>query len=201
MAGAEEDITLLLERWRSGQPGAFDRLAPAVYQRLHDVVAAYLSGENRSPTLQVTALVNEAFIRLMQNRNVQYSSREHFYVFAAKVMRRILVDHARAAASQKRGERPQRVILAPELAWIDAASPEYLDLERALDELAVADPEKLQTIELRFFLGATADETADLLGHSRARVNRDVNFAVSWLHNRLKSLRPGPNETRTVSAR
>ncbi|MBM3763749.1 MAG: sigma-70 family RNA polymerase sigma factor [Acidobacteria bacterium] len=190
MPGAEANITLLLERWRSGQQDAFAELAPAVYDRLHGVAAAYLTGESRNSTLQATALVNETFIRLLQNQNVQYSSREHFYVFAAKVMRRILVDHARASATQKRGEHPERVILAPELAWVDAASPEYLDLEIALDELGAADPEKLRTIELRFFLGATADETGELLGHSRARVNRDVNFAVSWLHKRLKTLRP-----------
>lgn len=198
MSSAEDNITLLLDRWRSGQQDAFDQLAPAVYERLHGVAAAYLTGESRNATLQATALVNEAFVRLMQNQNVQYSSREHFYVFAAKVMRRILIDHARASAAQKRGERPERVVLAPELAWVDAASPEYLDLETALEELGAADPEKLRTIELRFFLGATADEAGELLGHSRARVNRDVNFAVSWLHKRLKILRP--NETRTNSA-
>ena len=198
MSSAEDNITLLLDRWRSGQQDAFDKLAPAVYERLHGVAAAYLTGERRNATLQATALVNEAFVRLMQNQNVQYSSREHFYVFAAKVMRRILIDHARASAAQKRGERPERVVLAPELAWVDAASPEHLDLETALEELGAADPEKLRTIELRFFLGATADETGELLGHSRARVNRDVSFAVSWLHKRLKTLRP--NETSPISA-
>jgi RNA polymerase sigma factor (TIGR02999 family) len=193
MASAEENITLLLDRWRSGQQGAFDLLAPAVYDRLHGVAAAYLNEERRSQTLQATALVNEAFVRLMQNQKIEYSSREHFYVFAAKVMRRILIDHARASASQKRGQRPERVTLAPELAWVDAASPEYLDLENALNELGAADPEKLQTIELRFFLGATADETGELLGHSSARVNRDVTFAISWLHKRLKAIRSERN--------
>jgi RNA polymerase sigma factor (TIGR02999 family) len=129
--------------------------------------------------------VNEVFLRLMQNSRVQYASREHFYAFAAKLMRRILVDHARRDGSKKRGERSERVVLAPELAWVNAASAELLDLDRALSELAKLDPAKVRTLEIRFFLGATSMETAELLEQSRARVDRDVNFALSWLHQRL----------------
>jgi RNA polymerase sigma factor (TIGR02999 family) len=118
---------------------------------------------------------------------VNYASREHFFTFSAKVMRRILVDQARKNLTAKRGAGVQPVALAPELAWVDASSPEFLDLDVALSELAESDPDKVRTVEIRFFLGATSTETADLLGHSRSRVDRDVRFAVSWLHRRLKS--------------
>jgi len=129
--------------------------------------------------------VNEVFLRLAKNTNMEYASREHFYAFAAKLMRRILVDYARKDATKKRGARAERVMLAPELAWVDAASPELLDLDHALTELAELDPAKVRTLEIRFFLGATSTEAAELLGQSRARVDRDVKFALSWLHRRL----------------
>ncbi|BDC49457.1 DNA-directed RNA polymerase sigma-70 factor [Bryobacterales bacterium F-183] len=182
------EITRLLQEWRGGNEAAMDQLAPAVYDHLHAIAEAYMRGERGGAlnTLQATALVHEVFLRLVQNRDVAYENREHFYTFSAKLMRRILVDHARRGLTKKRGENPTTVALAPELAWIDADSPELLDLDSALQELAQLDAFKVQVLELRFFLGATGDETADLLGVSRARVNRDVNFALSWLHNRLK---------------
>jgi RNA polymerase sigma factor (TIGR02999 family) len=179
------DITQLLLQWRQGDSEAFDRLAPAVYDHLHTVAASYLRGERAGHALQATALVHEAFLKLMQTRGVEYGSREHFFAFAAKVMRRILVDYARRDLSKKRGEGAERVALAPELAWVDASSPELVDLDRALSELAAIDPDKVRTLEIRFFLGASAAETADLLGQSRSRVDRDVRFALSWLHRRL----------------
>jgi RNA polymerase sigma factor (TIGR02999 family) len=181
------EITQLLHQWRQGDPEAFERLAPAVYDHLRTVAASYLRGERPGHALQATALVHEAFLKLMQTRSVEYGSREHFFAFAAKVMRRILVDYARRDLSKKRGEGAERVTLAPELAWVDASSPELLDLDRALSQLAAIDPEKVRTLEIRFFLGASAAETADLLGQSRARVDRDVRFALSWLHRRLHS--------------
>ena len=185
METASANITQLLAQWREGNETAFEQLTPAVYDRLHAIAESYLRGERPAHTLQATALVNELFLRLMRNSSVQYASREHFYAFAAKLMRRILVDYARREASQKRGAYPERVMLAPELAWVDAASPELLDLDHALTELAELDPGKVRTLEIRFFLGATSMEAAELLGQSRARVDRDVNFALSWLHQRL----------------
>jgi RNA polymerase sigma factor (TIGR02999 family) len=179
------DITLLLDEWRQGNREAFDKLAPQVYDHLREVAHAYLRSERRDHFLQATALVNEVLMRLIHTQRVHYSSRSHFYAFAAKLMRRILVDAARNSGAQKRGGDAQRVALAPELAWVDAASPEMLDLDRALSELAEVDPEKAKAIELRFFLGATASETGELLGQSRAAVDRDVKFAISWLHRRL----------------
>src|SRR5579871_3732084 len=189
MGPSPANITQLLEEWRKGDEAAFEQLAPAVYERLHAIAESYLRGERPTHTLQATALVNELFLRLMRNSNMQYASREHFYAFAAKLMRRILIDYARRDASQKRGQHPERVMLAPELAWVDAASPELLDLDLALTELAELDPVKVRTLEIRFFLGATSIEAAELLGQSRARVDRDVNFALSWLHQRLHGAR------------
>ena len=185
MDSAPANITQLLAQWRQGDETAFEQLAPAVYDRLHAIAESYLRGERPTHTLQATALVNELFLRLVKNSNMQYASREHFYAFAAKLMRRILVDYARKDTAKKRGERAEPVMLAPELVWVDAASPELLDLDHALDELAELDPAKVRTLEIRFFLGATATEAAELLGQSRARVDRDVNFALSWLHQRL----------------
>jgi RNA polymerase sigma factor (TIGR02999 family) len=180
------DVTQLLRDWRRGDQAAFEQLTPAVYDRLHSIAEACLRGERVGHLLQATALVNETFLRLLQSQGIEYSSREHFYGFAAKLMRRILVDYARRESTLKRGAGTQPVALAPELAWIDAASPELLDLDQALSELAEFDPDKVRTLEIRFFLGATAVETAELLGYSKARVDRDVTFAVSWLHRRLK---------------
>lgn len=185
MGPTPANITQLLAEWRQGDESAFEQLAPAVYDRLHAIAESYLRGERPTHTLQATALVNEVFLRLVKNSGMQYASREHFYAFAAKLMRRILVDYARKDGAKKRGERAEAVMLAPELAWVDAASPELLDLDHALTELAALDPDKVRTLEIRFFLGATSTEAAELLGQSRARVDRDVNFALSWLHQRL----------------
>jgi RNA polymerase sigma factor (TIGR02999 family) len=187
------NITVLLDQWREGDPEAFERLVPAAYDHLHAIAEGYIRGERREHTLQATALVHELFLRLVNTQSVQYASREHFFTFAAKLMRRILVDYARKQQTQKRGAGAERVTLAPELAWVDAASPEMLDLNQALTELAEIDPDKVRTLEIRFFLGATSMETADLLGLSRSRVDRDVTFAVSWLHRRLSRARTEQN--------
>lgn len=182
---APSNITVLLEQWRNGDPGALDRLAPAIYDHLHMVAQGYLRGERAEHTLQATGLVNEVFLRLIQNQDVSYRDRSHFFTFAAKLMRRILVDHARKLLSLKRGQAAERVTLAPEFLWVNIQSPEMLDLDTALNELAEMDPEKVRIVELRFFLGATATETAELLDISKAKVDRDIRFAVSWLHQRL----------------
>jgi RNA polymerase sigma factor (TIGR02999 family) len=202
MGPTPANITQLLSEWRQGDETAFEQLAPAVYDRLHSIAESYLRGERPTHTLQATALVNEVFLRLVKNSSMQYASREHFYVFAAKLMRRILVDYARKDGAKKRGERAEPVMLAPELAWVDAASPELLDLDNALTELAELDPAKVRTLEIRFFLGATSTEAAELLGQSRARVDRDVNFALSWLHQRLHGGNPaGSSEQNSPDSR
>jgi len=201
MGPAPPNITQLLDEWRKGDETAFEQLAPAVYERLHSTAESYLRGERPTHTLQATALVNELFLRLMKSSGMQYASREHFYAFAAKLMRRILVDYARKDTAKKRGERAEPVMLAPELAWVDAASPELLDLDHALTELSELDPAKVRTLEIRFFLGATSMEAAELLGQSRARVDRDVNFALSWLHQRLHGGTSGGSEQNSPNSR
>jgi len=201
MGPGPANITQLLDEWRKGDETAFEQLAPAVYERLHSIAESYLRGERPTHTLQATALVNELFLRLMKNSSMQYASREHFYAFAAKLMRRILVDYARKDTAKKRGERAEPVMLAPELAWVDAASPELLDLDHALTELSELDPAKVRTLEIRFFLGATSMEAAELLGQSRARVDRDVNFALSWLHQRLHGGTSGGSEQNSSDSR
>jgi RNA polymerase sigma factor (TIGR02999 family) len=179
------DITLLLEQWRAGDAAAFDRLAPAVYDHLHQVASSYLFRERSDHTLQVTGLVHELFLKLLQSQGVTYQDRSHFFAFAAKVMRRILVDHARVSKSQKRGDGAERVPFTEELAWVDVRSPDMLALDAALDELAQLDEQKVQILELRYFLGATAEEAAELLGLSKSTVDRSVRFSITWLHQRL----------------
>ena len=182
------DITILLEQWRSGDAGAFDRLAPAVYDHLHQVASGYLLNERPGHTLEATGLVHELFLRLLKSQSVSYQDRTHFYTFAAKVMRRILVDYARRGKAQKRGG--ERVVLADALAWMDPGSADMLDLDAALDELGALDEFKVHVLELRYFLGATGEETAELLGVSKATVDRAMRFSITWLHSRLTQPRP-----------
>jgi RNA polymerase sigma factor (TIGR02999 family) len=179
------DITELLDRWRSGQPEAFEKLVPAIYDQLHRVAASYLSRERADHTLQATGLVNEVFLKLLNSQGLKYKDRSHFYAFAAKLMRRILVDHARRYRSQKRAGGAERVTLAPELQWVDVRSGEMLDLDTALDDLGQLDETAVRMLELRYFLGTTSEETAELLGISRGAVDRCVRFSLSWLHARL----------------
>lgn len=182
---SEGKVTLLLEQWRAGDVGAFDKLAPAVYDHLHRVATGYVNRERIDHTLQATALLHELFLRLHNSRAISYRDRDHFFTFAAKVMRRILVDYSRRASSLKRGKCSERIPLTEDLAWIDVQSLEMLELDRALDELALMDELKVRIIELRYFLGATSEETAELLGLSKATVDRSVRFSITWLHQRL----------------
>lgn len=186
----QPEITVLLEQWRLGDTAAFDRLAPAVYQHLHQVASRYLARERPNHSLQATGLVHELFLKLLENQGVSYHDRTHFFTFAAKVMRRILVDHARRNKSHKRGDGAVRIPLAPELAWVDAASPDMVALQASLDELAELDELKVRILELRYFLGATAEETAELLGLAKSTVDRSVRFGITWLHNRMTQ-KPG----------
>lgn len=185
MDAQQGEITELLDRWRTGQADAFEKLVPVIYDDLHKVASSYLVRERADHTLQATGLVHEVFLKLMRTPGLSYRDRSHFFAFAAKLMRRILVDYARRHRSQKRGAGGDRVALAPELAWVDIRSTEMLDLDAALDELAGLDEAQVQILELRFFLGVTAEETAELLGLSRAAVDRSVRFSISWLHARL----------------
>jgi RNA polymerase sigma factor (TIGR02999 family) len=174
-----------LGKWKDGDSSAFEELMPLVYPHLREVAAAYVRRERNPDVLQATALVHELYLRLLNQKKAAWEDRRHFYVFAAKVMRMILIDHAREIHTQMRGGGYDRVPLSEDLVWVNIGSPELLDLNHALDELGALDAGKVQLVELRYFLGCTAEETADLMQVSKATVDRDLRFAKSWLYRRM----------------
>jgi len=182
---AKGEITLLLAKWKDGETSAFEELMPLVYPHLREVAAAYVRRERNPDVLQATSLVNELYLRLLNQKKAAWDDRRHFYTFSAKVMRMILIDHARGNQAQMRGGGMQRVPLSDDLAWINIGSPELLDLNRALESLAELDPYKVQLVELRYFLGCTTEETAALMDVSKAKVDRDLKFIKSWLYRRI----------------
>lgn len=179
------EITVLLGKWKEGEPSAFDQLVPLVYPRLRNVAAAYIRRERNPDVMQATALVHELYMRLLNQKKAAWEDRSHFYAFAAKIMRMILIDHARGNQAERRGGGAERIPLNDEIAWIDIGSSELLDLNRALDELAATDEYKVGLVELRYFLGCTSQETADLLGVSKATVDRDLKLIRAWLYRRI----------------
>jgi RNA polymerase sigma factor (TIGR02999 family) len=184
---AKGEITLLLAKWRSGEASAFNELIPLVYPHLREVAAAYIRREHNPDVLQATALVHELYLRLLNQKKAAWEDRSHFYTFAAKVMRMILIDHAHERQTQSRGGNLDRVPLNEELSWVDIGSPELLDLNCALDELNALDPSKVQMVELRYFLGCTSEETAGLMKVSKATVDRTLRFTKSWLFQRVRA--------------
>ena len=179
------EITVLLRKWKDGEPSAFEDLMPLVYPHLREVAAAYIRRERNPDVLQGTELVHELYLRLLNQKKAVGEDRGHFYAFAAKVMRMILIDHAREMQTLSRGGDLDRVSLSDDLAWVNIDSPELLDLDRALDELSQSDAAKVQLVELHYFLGCTVEETADLMQRSRTSVNRDLKFVRSWLYSRI----------------
>ena len=186
MVPSTGEITLLLAKWKEGDLLAFEQLMPLVYPHLREVAAAYIRRERNPDVLQATALVHELYLRLLQQKKAVGEDRCHFYTFAAKVMRRMLIDHARESQTQIRGGGQERVPLSDDLSWVNIDSPELLDLNRALDELCALDPGKVQLVELRYFLGCTSEETASLMKISRASVDRELKFIKSWLYRRIR---------------
>lgn len=184
-SGQAGEITLLLDSWARGEPGAMDRLAPLVYDQLRSLADALLRGERPDHTLQGTALVNEMFQQLLRLRKVSLNDRAHFYTFAARLMRRLLVDHARQMKAAKRGAGLARAPLNAELAWVSPLDETSLDLAAALEELQSLDEAKARAVELRYFLGCTVEESAAILGVSPSSVDRDIRFSLAWLHQRL----------------
>jgi RNA polymerase sigma factor (TIGR02999 family) len=182
---AQGEITLLLSKWRDGEPSAFEQLMPLVYPHLREVAAAYIKRERNPGVLQATALVDEVCLRLISQKKANWEDRSHFYTFAAKVMRMILTDHARGNIAQKRGGGAQHIPLNEQIPWIRIGSESLIDLNRALDDLNAIDPYKVQLVELRYFLGCTAEETAALMQVSKATVDRDLKFIRSWLYRRV----------------
>ncbi len=179
------DITILLRRWKEGDRQARDQLMDHVYPHLHEVAAAYLRRESAGHTLQPTALVHELYIRLLQQRQGDWENRARFYAFAATVMRRILLDHARSLHTHKRGDGQEQLPLSDDIPWIDLNSDDVVDLNRALDDLESMDPRKVRLVELRYFLGCTVPECADFLEVSLATAERDLTTVRTWLYSRL----------------
>ena len=164
-----------------------DELTPLVYSHLRKVAIGYLRRERSDHTLDATGLVNELFLVFLEEKKAKFDDRAHFFTFAARAMRRILVNYARIRQAAKRGAGETRLELSPELAWIDPEGPEMIDLDRALDEMESIEPRKARVVELRIFLGCTSVEAADLMGVSKPTLDRDLRFALAWLFNRLKS--------------
>jgi len=180
------EITLLLRDWNAGDPAVVEHIFELVYPQLRRIAGSLFRGERPENLLQPTSVVNELFLKLVRQRSLRFEDREHFYSLSARLMRRILVDQARSEGRQKRdGGTP--VPLHADMAWIDARPAEMMDLDRVLEELEQLDPRKCRMVELRFFLGFTAEETAELLGASKATVDRELRFVRGWLYDRLHS--------------
>jgi RNA polymerase sigma factor (TIGR02999 family) len=186
---SDHEVTELLRAWSDGDLGARDRLMPLVYLELRRRAAAYLRRERRTHTLQPTALVHEAYLRLVDQRRAVWQNRAQFFGVAADMMRRILVDRARAHRTVKRSGRWARVTLDPAVAATPAVDVDVLDLDTALEKLAAFDSRKSRIAELRFFGGLSLAETGEVLGLSLATVERDWQVARAWL---FRALSGGP---------
>ena len=184
MAGHPE-ITRLLIDWSSGDKKAMDLLIPLVYDEMRRLAQSYLRDERSAATLQPTALVHEAYLRLVAQNLPDWQSRSHFFGVAAHLMRQILVDHARKHKSEKRGGDARTAPFEEALSFAPERSDDVLALDDALNALAAVDPRKCQIIELRFFGGFSVEETAQALGVSVATIGREQRLAEAWLHRQL----------------
>ncbi|MCX6592945.1 MAG: ECF-type sigma factor [Acidobacteria bacterium] len=186
----DADLTLLLEDWARGDESALDRLTPLIYPQLHALARSQLRRNYRPSTWQTTAVVNDLFLKLLSSRPPRLQSRKHFFVLAARIIRLALIDHYRQVKSEKRG-RLGRVPLHDDLTWVDAVSEDVLDLDRALNELEELDQQQAELFSMRFLLGCSAEETAELAGLSKATVDRKVKLARAWLYLRLHEAKDG----------
>ena len=182
---ASGGVTGLLIDWSNGDRSALDRLMPLVYQELRGIARHHLVMDGRAQTLQSTALVHEAYVKLIDQNRVQWQNRAHFFAVAARLIRRILLDYARRAKAEKRGGAAQRLTLEDHVACSPGPSVDVIALDEALERLAELDPMQAQVVELRFFAGLTIAETSDALSISTATVERDWITARAWLFDRL----------------
>jgi len=180
-----ENITELLVGYGRGDKEALDKLMPIVYDELRRQAARYLRREQPGHTMQTTALIHEAYVRLVDQRNVQWQNRAHFFGIAAQMMRRILVDHARTKKRAKRGGSAVKVSLADATIPVKEQDLDVVALDEALNRLAEIDEQQSRVVELRFFSGLTVEETAEVMGISPATVKRDWSMAKAWLHREL----------------
>jgi RNA polymerase sigma factor (TIGR02999 family) len=173
-------VTELLQAWRLGNASALDELLPLVYAELRRRARRYVARERRSLTLQSTDLIHEVYLKLVRAKPVDWRDRSHFFALSARLMRQVLVDHARSRAYAKRENGARRVTFDDGLAW-DRADADLVGLDEALQALAAADPRKSQVVELRFFGGLSVEEAAEVLGVSRQTVIRDWRLSRAWL--------------------
>ena len=187
------DVTGLLVRWSQGDPEALDRLMPVIYAECRRIAEQQLRREHRDHTLDPTALVHEMYLRLVDQRRATWANRAQFFGIAAQLMRRVLVDHARARQADKRGGAATFVSLAAAAdTHDDSRIADFLAIDEALERLATRDPEQVRIIELRFFAGLTVEETARVVGRSPRTVKREWRLAKAWLYRELRPehLRP-----------
>lgn len=182
-------VTQLLRQWRAGNQQALDQLMPLVYDELHRLASHYMKSERQDHTLQATALVNEAFIRLV-DLDVPWQDRTHFFAVAARLLRRILVDHAKSHRRAKRAGGQVKMTLDEVLLPSSEPDKEIIALDDALKSLAAMDERKGQLVELHFFGGLTYDEMAEALGISQATVHRELRLAKAWLYHELRKEAP-----------
>jgi RNA polymerase sigma-70 factor, ECF subfamily len=182
----DNEVTLLLSALTRGDDGAATKLIPAVYAELRRLAASYMRRERQDHTLQATALVHEAFLKLVEQRSVNWQSRAHFFGVAAQLMRRILIDHARGHLRQKRGGEHRKVSLDEAFIFSEQQSAELLAVDESLSRLAKLDERQGRIVELRFFGGLSVEEAAEVLGVSPKTVKRDWSMAKAWLYADLK---------------
>jgi len=186
MALSTPGLTELLDDWQQGDRTALERLTPLIYDELRRIAHRYVRRERNGHTLQTTALVNEAYLRLAGQDKTEWQNRAHFFAVTARVMRHILIDHARRRRYAKHGGEAQQISLEEASAMTCQRAAELVALDEALDGLAKIDPRKSRVVELRYFGGLSLEETADVLGISPMTVRRDWRAAKAWLFKRMK---------------
>ena len=181
----ERPVTALLARWRAGDAKALESLIPLVYEELRSLAQHYLRRERPNHTLQTTALIHEAYLKLVDQRAVQWQNRAHFFGVAAQLMRRVLVDYARQRAADKRGGGVDLLPLEDSMAIGVSNQIDMIAVDDALNRLATVDPDQVRLVELRFFGGLTIEETAEVLGWSSGSVKREWTVARAWLQREI----------------
>lgn len=185
MAAIPQEITQLLMNWSQGDKASLDQLVPLVYPELRRLAKRHMSRENPGHTLQTSALINEAYLKLVDQQNVEWQNRAHFFAVAAQVMRHILVDHARTRNYAKRGGGAPKLPLDEAAALTEQRAAQLIALDDALRDLAALDERKSQIVELRFFGGLSLDETAEVMCISPSTVQREWRAAKAWLHHTM----------------
>ena len=203
MAGGQAQLTELLEAWSRGDPAALDKLTPLIYGQLRKLATCHMSRERPGHTLQPTALINEAFLRLVAVQHAEWKSRRYFYAAASQIMRRVLVDYARKKRSAKRGREAKHVPFEEALAKPDyaPAAADIVAFDEALTRLKDNDARKAQVLELWFFGGMTIEEIAEILEISISTIRRDLDFAKVWLARELGSTGSSGRKSTSSAAR